>query len=203
MLIHERGGVETDLDRNAELLPTEREHHAGVGQLAELVLQPFAGSRSDGCDRCAEGVFRFLVEVASPRRRVGAEDQCPFPGCRDHVYAVGPGGHRLPLDTGGMREGDRRVLVRSRAPDLSIGDHLSPDLASFHPRPMIIDLYLGDTDRLRDRGCRTGLGTGSCGWARTNETHRSDSRMSGKVHKEGFICASIPLMGDRGECFIP
>ena len=58
----------------------------------------------------------------------------------------------LPFNRDRIGEGDDCVLVRPRAPDLSIRYKFGPDLASIGQRAMIVNRDVGDANTLRHEG---------------------------------------------------
>ena len=73
------------------------------------------------------------------------------------MEAVGSRRDLLASDVNVAREGDRRVLVCTGAPDLVVGHELAPDLALVHGRAVIRDGDVSQSHLLRDGCGGTGL----------------------------------------------
>src|SRR5450631_272155 len=100
----------------------------------------------------AQSVVLLLVGEASPILRILGENHRPLVLPRNHVQSIGSLVERLAFNGDRIAERDRRILIRARAPYLSIGNKLAPDLAVVGPRPVIVHGDVGDADALHHLG---------------------------------------------------
>ena len=151
-----RLGVLGNGDRHLSILPGDHKMsgiiHYGIKR-EEQGLEWRVGLRRFGAD--AGDVFSGIVTVGAEELDVGGENNVPRILAGSREQGVGSGGDLDSAELNRPTKGDLRRFVGPGTPDLVVWHEAAKHLAALGGGAGVVDLDLGQTHRLLDRGTWT------------------------------------------------
>ncbi len=142
-------GVHGNAERDGQLLPAQS-CRRGVGfHVIEHVGEHVKRFGRVRFHRDAQRVLFLVVAEAAPGSGILGENNRPLILVGNGVQSVGACGQRFSFYGNVISESDGGIFIRARAPDLTVGDGLAPDLAPVYRGAVIGDGDVGQADPLR------------------------------------------------------